>query len=484
MVFDMPGIESNDVAPASRPGARRPMVLLALALGGAAGALALVTATAWRTHRALEAASTQRQAAYEMLVALRLLRQHIGESRVGVTGYALTRDRLYRGTYTRGVGAFGADTARLRALARRSPELTPLLEPLSPAVAAYAADLAAIMQTVEVRPREGAAAGAELRRARSTILLEGTRTHIVALEEALYRLLDESARDVTDGVRRANRVVTGALLLGGILILGAGGALVVQLRARETVQVRLRHLNEQLEARVRQRTADLAAANEELEAFASAVSHDLRTPLRAIDGFAELLLQDEAERLAEGGKAHLGKIRTASRRMGQLIEDLFTLSRASRGEMRYEPVDLSALARVVVGELRQHAPDRIVAVDIAEGVMGRGDARLLRVVLENLLGNAWKFTRDQPSPHIEFGATEGDGDTVYFVRDNGAGFDMAFADRLFAPFQRLHSAADFEGTGIGLTTVQRIISRHGGQVFAEGAVGAGAIIRFSLGERY
>ncbi len=245
----------------------------------------------------------------------------------------------------------------------------------------------------------------------------------------------------------------------------------------------IRQLNLELEDRVAARTAQLAAANKELEAFAYSISHDLRAPLRGINGFSQVLLEDYHHLLDATGQDHLHRIRAASQRMGQLIDDLLQLSRLMRVEIVHEPVDLSSLAREIAENLRHTQPDRQAEFVIKSGVKVTGDERLLRVVLENLLHNAWKFTGKQEQAAIEFGETKIDGQTVYFVRDNGAGFDMAYADKLFGAFQRLHAATEFEGTGIGLATVQRIILRHGGRVWAEGAVNRGATFYFKLGER-
>ena len=252
-------------------------------------------------------------------------------------------------------------------------------------------------------------------------------------------------------------------------------------------------LNEALEARVAQRTAQLESANKELEAFSYSVSHDLRAPLRGIDGFSQALLEDYSEGLDETARHYLGRVRAGAQRMGELIDDLLLLSRLSRSEMKRQAVDLSGIVEEVAQRLVERDPARQASFDIQKNVLAEGDARLLTVVLENLLENAWKFTSHEPTARIRFGVQQGGvqqggvrqdgvhaGEPVYFVQDNGAGFNMAYANKLFTAFQRLHSQGEFEGTGIGLATVQRIIHRHGGKVWAEGEVGAGATFFFTL----
>ena len=230
----------------------------------------------------------------------------------------------------------------------------------------------------------------------------------------------------------------------------------------------------------RRHAAQLEAVNHELEAFSYSVSHDLRAPLRSIDGFSSALMEDYADKLDEQGLSHLRRIRAATQRMAQLIDDLIKLAFVTRSEMHTEEVDLSALANAILAEFRKADPNREVECVVQNSVVGQGDPQLLRSVLENLLGNAWKFTGKQRQPKIEFGAAAQDGGAVYFVRDNGAGFDMTYGKKLFGAFQRLHTAADFPGTGVGLATVQRIIHRHGGRVSAEGAEGKGATFSFTL----
>ena len=225
---------------------------------------------------------------------------------------------------------------------------------------------------------------------------------------------------------------------------------------------------------------ELAAVNKELEAFAYSVSHDLRAPLRSIDGFSQALMEDYPDRLDENGKDYLQRVRSATQRMGVLIDDLLSLSRVTRSEMRHETVNLSALAQSIAEELRKTQPERQVTFVVAPGLTTCGDTHLLRLLMENLLSNAWKFTGNRLKARIEFGVTQSDGKEVFFVRDDGAGFESLYTDKLFNAFQRLHSSKEFEGTGIGLATVKRIINRHGGKVWAEGAVEKGATFYFTL----
>ena len=226
---------------------------------------------------------------------------------------------------------------------------------------------------------------------------------------------------------------------------------------------------------------DLEHKNRELESFSYAVSHDLRAPLRRIDSFSRAVLESQGDRLDDPGRRYLERVREASQHMSQLIDDVLYLSRVTRADLREQEVDLSALATLILSRLQESEPERKVEIRIRPGVIVAGDGQLLRIALENLLENAWKFTGQQPETRIEFGMTQAAGEPTYYVRDNGAGFDMTYVDRLFGPFQRLHPQGEFPGSGIGLATVQRIIHRHGGRVWAEGLVGQGATFQFTLG---
>lgn len=259
-------------------------------------------------------------------------------------------------------------------------------------------------------------------------------------------------------------------------------AIFADITARKKAEEEILKLNAELEQHVRKRTIQLENTIKELEAFSYSVSHDLRAPLRGIDGWSQALLEDYQDKLDEQGRLYIDRVRSGIQHMGHLIDTMIELSRLTRAEMIKGQVDLSALAQSIVERLKQDEPQRQVDFNIQAGLTAKGDAHLLEVVLVNLLGNAFKFTAKRTNAHIEFGETELDGQHIFYVRDNGAGFDMAYAQKLFGAFQRMHHVSEFPGTGVGLATVQRIIRRHGGRAWAEAKVDHGATFYFTLDE--
>ena len=294
-------------------------------------------------------------------------------------------------------------------------------------------------------------------------------------------VLESTAFASANRLRLTVGTVAGGLglgLLAGALLLGWVW------RERAAAEAEVRALNTGLETRVAQRTLDLERANQNLEAFTYSTSHDLRAPLRALSGFSEALIEEYGDRLDEVGRDYAARIAAASQRMGKLIDDLLQLSRVSRAEMHLEPVNLSAEVAGIAEDLQRREPDRRARFAIQDPVWVTADRRLIRTVLENLLENAWKFTSRRPETRIEFGTVPADDGIICCqVQDNGAGFDPVYVGKLFQPFQRLHSATEFPGTGIGLASMRRIVERHGGRTWAEGAVDRGATFYFTIANK-
>jgi signal transduction histidine kinase len=282
-------------------------------------------------------------------------------------------------------------------------------------------------------------------------------------------LAEDTLRQAKDNLEKRVQERTGKLA-------ASNAELIREVAERKRAEDDIRKLNSQLV----QRSAQLEASNKELEAFSYSVSHDLRAPLRGIDGFSQAVLEDYDEKLDESARSYLRRVRTASQRMSQLIDAMLNLARLTRAEIHTQTFDMSAVVRAVLDDFQKMEPDRQVECIVADNVFATADPQLLRAVLENLLGNAWKFTRKQARPRIEFGHGQYKGQSAYFITDNGAGFDMTYVHKLFGAFQRLHAYTEYPGVGVGLATVHRIIQRHGGQIWAEGKVDQGATFHFTL----
>lgn len=286
--------------------------------------------------------------------------------------------------------------------------------------------------------------------------LKQTEMELKKYRDHLEKMVEERTKELKDATKQLENEIT----------------------EHKKAEKKIRDLNEDL----KKRTVELETINKELESFSYSVSHDLRAPLRSIDGFSQAILEDCNDNLDETGKEYLSRVRIASQRMAQLIDDLLNLSRLTRSEMHYEYVNLSEIVHTIKTELKYMQPQRNVKFEVEDGIMVMGDSKLLRIMLENLLNNAWKFTSKCKKAKIEVGTIDHSGQKAYFVKDNGAGFNMDYANKLFNPFQRLHNIGEYPGNGIGLATVQRIIHRHGGQIWAEGRVNEGATFYFTLGE--
>ena len=316
------------------------------------------------------------------------------------------------------------------------------------------------------------------------------------LKEPINDLTSQISQLVSETISQRNAAARDQVYIGialnifqGLLMLGFAALLIRQVGSLEKRSVELgqatdeiRLLNSELEERVSRRTARLEALNQELEAFSYSVSHDLRSPLKTINGFSHLLERTLIGNVGEKGQHYLNRIRAGTRQMGELIDGLLSLAQLSRDKLQFSEVDLAGLAQSICKQCRECDPERQAQIIVQETMQARGDRRLLSIVLQNLIGNAWKFTSRVEMARIEVGSQPQEaGETVYFVKDNGAGFNMAHAEKLFGTFERLHSPDDFAGTGIGLATVKRVIDRHGGRVWAQSKEGEGTVFFFTLG---
>jgi signal transduction histidine kinase len=441
---------------------RHPLTRVWIHVGVGVGLL-LVAATGsvtYRTARASAASAAWALHTHEVHAAIDGLAAQVAAAESARRGFIITADPGMAGDFQRAAAEvpvkwrqvreqLGADNAsQQRRLDELIPRLERRLERLTASVAAAESGRGDIDQ--KALTIQGRAESAAMR-----ALLDD----MLADEDHLLR---ERSDGTSGEARRVIAYVTGAVLLSVLLLATSHVLLAREMGRREAADRALQD------------------ANRELEAFSYSVSHDLRTPLRGIDGFSQALVEDAGPALPPEARRHIERIRNATQRMGHLIDDILALSKVSRVDMKPERVDLSDLAAQVVADLRRQSPSREVTVTIAPDLSATGDPRLLRVALENLLDNAWKFTGRRDHATIEVGQAHDGVVPAFYVRDNGAGFDPAYADKLFGPFQRLHAASEFPGTGVGLATVQRIVRRHGGRVWAEGKPEQGACFYFTL----
>jgi signal transduction histidine kinase len=450
----------------------------AIAAGGAFCLLAGVFWLSFRNTERFAVDAAWRSHTYDVISEVRAVLNSLLDAESSRRGFLLSGDpRLVAVAYPQDRAQALAHLARLRALTvdnprqqRRLAVVTPAATALldNPEGAAERGRAAGLRDVPRGHPGSAVALAAsdEVEHRR---LMAAVRARLAEAEADETSLLAQRDQAMLATLRRTHLSLVVALAASVALLAAAYVALRREIVQRRSAENAMHRLNTRLKG-----------ANRELEAFCYSVSHDLRAPLRAIDGFSLALAEDAERRLLPADRDLLARVRAAAQRMAVLIDDLLRLSQISRTLIEYRDVDLSALARAVAAELEEHHPARRVVVEIDPEVRGRGDERLLRVVLENLFGNAWKFTSRRAEAHIAFGMEAGEEGPVYFVRDDGAGFDMAYAGKLFGAFQRLHAEREFAGSGIGLATVARVIQLHGGRVWAESAVGRGATLRFTL----
>ena len=450
-------------------------------------AIGIVLLNTWLAARALhtlidaqfwEAHTLQVISQTETLVA------QVRTAESAARGYILTAMEGYQARYTTAVHEIHGSVANLQRLTGDNTSQQVRIAMLNTRINAKLSALDAGLAVRRVQP-QGALDPTLLRPVLqdSPDRMDSVQLTIHDIEAEEQGLLAARTADATSARRWVWGSFTLAFVLDFLLLVAAFELLVRAGRDREEIAVLNRQLtgsNEELESRVEQRTRELEASNQELEAFSYSVSHDLRAPLRTIDGFSLALEEDFAEKLDAQGKDYILRVRNGVQRMGTLIDSLLQLSRVTRFDIQREPVDLSQLATLVFREIQAGDPQREVKWIAQAGVTAEVDPRLMRVAFENLIGNAWKFTARKPDATVTFGSSPQNGKTVYFLRDNGAGFDMAYVDRLFTAFQRLHGERDFKGSGIGLATVSRIIRRHHGSIWAEGEPGKGATFYFTL----
>jgi signal transduction histidine kinase len=458
------------------------------------GAIAVVLLNTWFAARALRtliAAQFWEAHTLQVISQTETLVAQIRTAESSARGYILTGLDVYETRYTTAVNQVRESIANLQRLTGDNTTQQVRIAMLNTRIGAKLSALDAGLAVRRVQPHgalDPALLGPVLQDTPDRMDSVQMTIHDIEAEE--QSLLAARTVDATSARRWVWGSFTLAFALDFLLLVAAFELLVRAGRDRERIAAsseqiailnrQLTETNEELENRVDERTRELAASNLELEAFSYSVSHDLRAPLRTIDGFSLALEEDLAEKLDAQGKDYILRVRNGVQRMGTLIDSLLQLSRVTRSDVQRERMDLSQLATLVFREIQSGDPEREVNWIAQPGAMAEADPRLMRIAFENLIGNAWKFTARTPDATITFGSSPQNGKTVYFLRDNGAGFDMQYVDRLFTAFQRLHGEREFKGSGIGLATVSRIIRRHHGSIWAEGKPGKGATFFFTL----
>jgi signal transduction histidine kinase len=458
------------------------------------GAIAIVLLNTWFAARALRtliAAQFWQAHTLEVISQTETLIAQVRTAESAARGYILTGMDGYETRYATAKSQIHQSTTNLQRLTGDNTSQQVRIAMLTTRIEAKLSALDAGLAVRRVQPHgalDPVLLGPVLQDSPDSMDSVQLTIHDIEAEEH-----DLLARRIADSIS-ARRWVWGsftlAFALDFLLLVAAFEQLVRGARDREKITASAEEIavlnrqltlsNEELESRVEERTRELEASNQELEAFSYSVSHDLRAPLRTIDGFSLALEEDFGEKFDAQARDHISRVRNGVQRMGTLIDSLLQLSRVARSDVQRERVDLSHLATLVFREIHAGDPEREVNWIAQPGVMSEADPRLMRIAFENLIGNAWKFTARTPNATVTFGSSPQDGKTVYFLRDNGAGFDMTYVDRLFTAFQRLHGEREFKGSGIGLATVSRIIRRHHGSIWAEGEPGKGATFFFTL----
>jgi len=426
---------------------------------------------------------------YEMNMALEHLFSDLKDAETGQRGYLLTQNENYLQPYLQSLQTVHQKFDRLSTLSQNNKLQRQRVTLIGSLMQAKLQELG---ETITLSKTQGFTAALKLVKTnRGKIYMDQIRQVIEVMEVDNQKLIDKQSLLIEQGFR----LTTFSSAIGGILALGililVYGLLMREMTARQLANTRLeaeiverKRIEEQIQQlniNLEKQVIALDTTNQELESFAYSVSHDLRAPLRSIDGFSKMLLDKAQDKLNPEEHHYLENVCENTKRMGELIDDLLKLSRLTRSEMKHEHFDLSMLVKDIFEEYRKRDPDREVQLEVTEGLLVNGDINLLKIMLENLLGNAWKFTAKTEVARIKFGMQKNDDDKpVYYIRDNGAGFNMKYADKLFGVFQRLHQMAEFPGTGIGLATVQRVMRRHGGKVWAEGEENKGATFYFSF----